>query len=251
MVRTDLVRIACSGSATLPASFISSRSADSWIGVSGFLISCASRRATSPQACARCAETISEMSSNTSSRAALPGASAGISAPRATMVMALLRRPGLRRIELERLLPVVQSVLLALVHVFVELLLHRAAESFEARDAGQRRAFVRRQRHAQDAGRARIGRQDVALVVQHDDTGREVVQDGLQVGARGDRPAPCSCPRPRARRRAAASSRRRNASGRRVRPCPATRAWDSGRPPPPRARPRPAPAAAARAGCPG
>jgi hypothetical protein len=31
------------------------RSADSWIGVSGFLISCARRRATSPQAASRCA----------------------------------------------------------------------------------------------------------------------------------------------------------------------------------------------------
>ena len=42
--------------ATVPDSFISSRSADSWIGVSGFLISWASRRATSPQACARWAQ---------------------------------------------------------------------------------------------------------------------------------------------------------------------------------------------------
>jgi hypothetical protein len=31
------------------------RSAESWIGVSGFLISCAMRRATSPQAAMRCA----------------------------------------------------------------------------------------------------------------------------------------------------------------------------------------------------
>ncbi len=37
----------------------------------------------------------------------------------------VLRRAGLRGVELERLLPVVQAVLLALVHVFVELLLHR------------------------------------------------------------------------------------------------------------------------------
>ena len=34
-----------------------SRSAESWIGVSGFLISCAMRRATSAQAALRCAET--------------------------------------------------------------------------------------------------------------------------------------------------------------------------------------------------
>jgi hypothetical protein len=39
------------------------RSAESWIGVSGFLISCAMRRATSPQAAMRCAETRSVTSS--------------------------------------------------------------------------------------------------------------------------------------------------------------------------------------------
>ena len=48
-----------------------SRSADSWIGVSGFLISCARRRATSLQAAERCAETTSVMSSKTISRASL------------------------------------------------------------------------------------------------------------------------------------------------------------------------------------
>ena len=42
------------------------RSAESWIGVSGFLISCARRRATSPQAASRCACSIAVMSSNTS-----------------------------------------------------------------------------------------------------------------------------------------------------------------------------------------
>ena len=41
-----------------------SRSAESWIGVSGFLISCAMRRATSPQAAERCADTSSVMSSS-------------------------------------------------------------------------------------------------------------------------------------------------------------------------------------------
>ncbi len=40
------------------------RSADSWIGVSGFLISCAMRRATSAQAEVRCAATSSVMSSS-------------------------------------------------------------------------------------------------------------------------------------------------------------------------------------------
>ena len=41
------------------------RSAESWIGVSGFLISCARRRATSPQAASRCACSSAVMSSNT------------------------------------------------------------------------------------------------------------------------------------------------------------------------------------------
>jgi len=41
-----------------------SRSADSWIGVSGFLISWAMRRATSAQAEVRCADTSSVMSSS-------------------------------------------------------------------------------------------------------------------------------------------------------------------------------------------
>jgi len=40
------------------------RSAESWIGVSGFLISWAMRRATSPQAEVRCAETRSVISSS-------------------------------------------------------------------------------------------------------------------------------------------------------------------------------------------
>ena len=41
-----------------------SRSAESWIGVSGFFTSCAMRRATSPQAAMRCATTRSVTSSN-------------------------------------------------------------------------------------------------------------------------------------------------------------------------------------------
>ena len=54
-----------SGGASRSASFACTRSAESWIGVSGFLISCASRRATSPQAVARCAAMSWLTSSNT------------------------------------------------------------------------------------------------------------------------------------------------------------------------------------------
>ena len=45
-----------------------SRSAASWIGVSGFLISCAMRRATSAQAALRCADCSSVMSSNVTTK---------------------------------------------------------------------------------------------------------------------------------------------------------------------------------------
>ena len=53
------------------------RSADNCIGVSGFLISCASRLATSPQAESRCACSRAVMSSNTTTKPAGPPSSAG------------------------------------------------------------------------------------------------------------------------------------------------------------------------------
>ena len=55
----------CSGGAT-SVSFRRRRSADSWMGVSGFLISCASRRATSRHAATFCAR-ISGVTSSTTS----------------------------------------------------------------------------------------------------------------------------------------------------------------------------------------
>ena len=69
------------------------RSADSWIGVSGFLISCASRRATSPQAASRCACSSWVMSSKTSTSPAGAESSVG-SAVQAHMSS---RRPLSRR----------------------------------------------------------------------------------------------------------------------------------------------------------
>ncbi len=65
MVWVDRCSMAASSGASRPASFMASRSADSWMGVSGFLISWARRRATSPQATVRLAEITSLMSSNT------------------------------------------------------------------------------------------------------------------------------------------------------------------------------------------
>ena len=63
-----IVSVHCSNTAlssviTLP-NLRRRRSAESWIGVSGFLISCAMRRATSAQADVRCAETRSVISSS-------------------------------------------------------------------------------------------------------------------------------------------------------------------------------------------
>ena len=57
--------ICASPSLIEPRSLRRMRSADSWIGVSGFLISCARRRATSPHAASRCACSSAVMSSNT------------------------------------------------------------------------------------------------------------------------------------------------------------------------------------------
>ncbi|MNV41501.1 hypothetical protein D3C71_1331400 [compost metagenome] len=65
MVLVDRWTICASAGCSLPSSFMASRSADNWMGVSGFLISCARRRATSPQATVRLAEITSVMSSNT------------------------------------------------------------------------------------------------------------------------------------------------------------------------------------------
>jgi len=68
MVFTDFCNNASSAGGSLPLSLKAKRSADSWMGVSGFLISWATRRATSAQALERWPETISEISSNTTSR---------------------------------------------------------------------------------------------------------------------------------------------------------------------------------------
>jgi hypothetical protein len=127
----------------------------------------------------------SEMSSNTSSRAFWPGTSDGISAPRATSVRALFcaGRPGRLAFSSNDCCQW-SRMLQPLGQVVVELRLHGGAEASTPGHRRQRLALVRRQRHAQDAGGARVGRLDAALLVQHDHAGGEVVQDGLQVGAR-------------------------------------------------------------------
>ena len=68
MVRVERVSISASGAVSFGAILNSTRSAESWIGVSGFLISCASRRATSAQAASRCACNRCVTSSNTTTK---------------------------------------------------------------------------------------------------------------------------------------------------------------------------------------
>ena len=65
MVWVERSRISASGGERIESSRRRSRSADNRIGVRGFLISCARRRATSPQAASRCACSSAVMSSKT------------------------------------------------------------------------------------------------------------------------------------------------------------------------------------------
>ena len=88
MVRVPRASTSASSDASLGESFISSRSAESWIGVSGFLISCARRRATSAHAVARCAWISWVMSSNTSTYP--PAGSCGRAVPRTSSVLPVL-----------------------------------------------------------------------------------------------------------------------------------------------------------------
>ena len=65
MVRVDFASTSASRPSSLPSSRCARRSLESWIGVSGFLISCARRCATSSQAVSRCARASSVWSSKT------------------------------------------------------------------------------------------------------------------------------------------------------------------------------------------
>ena len=111
-------------------------------------------------------------------------------------------------------------------------------------------AAVGRQRQAQDARRPRVHGVDAAVAVEHDHAGRQVVEDGLQVGARAFELGHAALHQRARLGQLRRSCRRTSASARRARRARRTRAWASGRPAPPGARPRRASAAAARAGCP-
>src|SRR6218665_3749147 len=105
------------------------------MGVSGFLISCARRRATSPQACARCAETISEMSLKTNSLVA-----SGSSAPPTTRLVVCLARPAACGLQLERLLPVVEPMAFVVAEKGLEMALNRCRKLGQPRHLGHRPA---------------------------------------------------------------------------------------------------------------
>ena len=74
-------------------------------------------------------------------------------------------------------------MLAALAQKHIELGLHTGCKAFQPRDVGQRTAFECGQRCSQDAGSTGVGVLHHTGSVEHDDTGRQVVEDGLQVGA--------------------------------------------------------------------
>ena len=69
--------------------------------------------------------------------------------------------------------------------VAFELGLHAAPEHVEAGHFAEHLAVVFGQRHPQNPRRTGVAGTDAALTVEHQNTGREVVQNSLQVGARG------------------------------------------------------------------
>ena len=175
MVATDRTSSASSPPSSLACSLCCSRSADSWIGVSGFLISCARRRATSLHAAERCADTTSVMSSKTINRASLGKRGA---AHQQHLGVALAG------VQLEGFLPVVALAVLGAGGMQLEALPHALRKFAQLGHLVQPLPAVHRQRHAQDARGTRVDGVDVAFAVEHHHAGGQVVQDGLQPRAR-------------------------------------------------------------------
>ena len=97
------------------------------------------------------------------------------------------RAPALRptdTTELKRLLPMVQRVFTVGAEKVVELRLHLLPKGLQPVNLGQCLPLVRGQWHPQYTGGTGIGRKDVPVGIEHHDAGREVVQNGLQVGVR-------------------------------------------------------------------
>ena len=87
-------------------------------------------------------------------------------------------------VPFERLLPVVVVVVLLVDQEGVELPLHPARQFGHAGHGVQRAAQVRLQRGAQHAFGAGVGAEQAQLAIERHHAGGEVVEDGLQVGAR-------------------------------------------------------------------
>ncbi len=96
----------------------------------------------------------------------------------------MVRRSTGGTVQLKRLLPVVQAVVVAIAQEIVKLFLYRSGKCGQARHRRQRFARIGRHGGPQNARGAGIERQDEALRVQHHHAGSEVVQNGLQLGPR-------------------------------------------------------------------
>ena len=83
--------------------------------------------------------------------------------------------------QLERLLPVVQPVAVAVTKKRQEMPLHGCRKISQPRHFRQWSALVRRHGCPKNAGGAGVGRADDPALPQHDHPGGEVVQNGLQV----------------------------------------------------------------------
>ena len=141
------------------------RSAESWIGVSGFLISCAIRRATSAQAEVRCAETRSVMSSSVTTNALV-------------LAAGLLARDA----DVERPLPAVAGDLDLLLHEALPRPLRLVAR--ERAISGRTAAIGRPRRSPRACPEQRLGRRvddgDHAARIEADHAGRDAGQDRLR-----------------------------------------------------------------------
>jgi hypothetical protein len=150
-VSTERCSIAWSLPSSLGASLTCSRSAESWIGVSGFLISWARRRATSLHASTRCArDELGDVVEDHQPRPQRHRRAAHQQGDRRPLGAAG-RPPGL---QLERVLPVVALARLGAGRVHLEALPHRLAERADAGHLLEPATAVGRERQAQDPGRA-------------------------------------------------------------------------------------------------
>ena len=88
-------------------------------------------------------------------------------------------------IEFIDLLPAVTSLLgRSIAQKYFKLLLHYTGKVLQPRDITQALSLKHRHGRTQNAGRSRVAEHDAPVALQHDDTGREVIQNRLQITAR-------------------------------------------------------------------